>query len=319
VPSTFVHFIDVDQGNMVLIEATNGEVLLYDCNVTDANEARVLGYLEHVLGKRSDLGSRRIDHFVASHRDADHIRGINKIHRAIGIKTVWDNDRPYGTVDCAEYEEYMRMRLSVPHGTVLPGEYTFGLTKIRVLSSGSNHISDDGNAQSIVLKVEHRLPSYSALLTGDSDVESWQWIVRQHAHAPSLLKCEILMAGHHGSWTFFECDDPSMYYKGHVDVISPAVAVVSVGSNVYGHPDPDSLIHYAHHCRGAICGTRLRRTDLHGTMRLELADRWTWTLTSHMDVFTPRYRPSLLPPPRLRSFGERVLAIDQARVLEDLF
>ena len=48
--STFVHFVDVGQGNMVLIQASSGENFLFDCNVTLENETRVLVQSgEHVV------------------------------------------------------------------------------------------------------------------------------------------------------------------------------------------------------------------------------------------------------------------------------
>ena len=43
--STSLHFVDVGQGNMTLILLPNGQVLLYDCNVTNDNADSVLGYL----------------------------------------------------------------------------------------------------------------------------------------------------------------------------------------------------------------------------------------------------------------------------------
>jgi beta-lactamase superfamily II metal-dependent hydrolase len=70
---TVVHFLNVGQGNMTLLKLANGRVFLYDCNVTNDNEADVLGYLAEHIGEGS-----RIDVFVCSHRDADHMRGIKK-------------------------------------------------------------------------------------------------------------------------------------------------------------------------------------------------------------------------------------------------
>jgi competence protein ComEC len=73
--TTTVHLINVGQGNMTLVRAADGTTLLYDCNVTDENEQRVLSYLFNALGSGAP-----IDYFVNSHRDADHMRGVKKIH-----------------------------------------------------------------------------------------------------------------------------------------------------------------------------------------------------------------------------------------------
>src|SRR5262249_53711027 len=93
------HFIDVGQGNMTLVEMPDGTIFLYDCNVTDENAERVLGYLS------ASLRGRRF-FFVNSHREADHMRGIKRVDRMSPIAMVCDNGEPGGTTDCAEYNEY---------------------------------------------------------------------------------------------------------------------------------------------------------------------------------------------------------------------
>jgi len=44
-----VQFIDVGQGNMTLLQMPDGTNILYDCNVTEENEDRVLAYLDAQL------------------------------------------------------------------------------------------------------------------------------------------------------------------------------------------------------------------------------------------------------------------------------
>lgn len=46
---TTIHFIDVGQGNMVFIETSNGEYYIYDCNITNDNENRVLNYIAGII------------------------------------------------------------------------------------------------------------------------------------------------------------------------------------------------------------------------------------------------------------------------------
>ncbi len=86
---------------MTLLQLANGAVILYDCNVTDENRTRILGYLKKVLG------SRGIDIFANSHRDADHMRGVRQIHNAFPIAKMWDSGVTGGTPDSTEYREYI--------------------------------------------------------------------------------------------------------------------------------------------------------------------------------------------------------------------
>ena len=39
--TTLIDIMDVGQGNMVLLQLDDGQIYLYDCNVTDDNEERV--------------------------------------------------------------------------------------------------------------------------------------------------------------------------------------------------------------------------------------------------------------------------------------
>src|SRR5438132_1233839 len=102
-----VDFIDVGQGNMVLLQLSDGTVMLYDCNVTEDNENRVLSHMAKAVP-----GSK-IDIFVNSHRDADHMRGVRRVHRAFPIQRIWDSGVTGTTPDSTEYREYMTLRNQV--------------------------------------------------------------------------------------------------------------------------------------------------------------------------------------------------------------
>ena len=81
--ATIIHFIDVGQGNMVLIEPSNGSKFIFDCNITNDNEARVLAYVRSKIGKGT-----RLKAFICSHRDADHMRGVKKLHKEFPIDKI---------------------------------------------------------------------------------------------------------------------------------------------------------------------------------------------------------------------------------------
>jgi len=275
---TVIHFIDVGQGNMTLCQLADGTVLLYDCNVTDENEDQVLGYLEATLGRR-----KRIDIFANSHRDADHMRGVAKIHALHPIAKVWDSGVTGTTPASTEYREYMALRRSLPTVELeRQKRWTFGRSVVRVMNSKNERLPDDANAQSVVLKVEHRNDQGaavgSALLAGDTDAQTWRYsILRDYSAAD--LSSDILLASHHGSLSFF--DDPAddrNYFTDHLEAIAPAMTVISVGDNAHGHPDPKALAFYEKYSTGSNKGNKLARTDQSGTKILTLADAGGWTL-----------------------------------------
>jgi competence protein ComEC len=285
--ATEVHYIDCGQGNMVLIDAANGKTFLCDCNVTEDNEDRVIAYLKHVLR------GRRISVFICTHRDADHMRGINRVHRAVGIDAVWDCGLPGGNPSSPEGEEYMRMRRAVPNAVLRGGTTgTYAATRLHVLSAADDGLPDDCNAQSIVLKVEQiGNPRGTAILTGDSDVRTWKRILERYRYTDTLSS-EILLGSHHGSWSFFDINRHGYHYPDHMRAISPAMTILSVGPNVHDHPHPQAVLQYEYYSRGSRAGARVWRTDHHGTMRLDLHERDGWTLSPNQDVYVP-----MLPPP----------------------
>lgn len=287
--NTRVHVINVGQGNMVLIEAADGRVILCDCNVTNQNARRVLAYLMDVLRGRT------IYAFINTHRDADHMRGVNRIHRAVGIERIWDSGLAGGNIFSAEYAEYMRMRRTVSSQTLGALTYTdFGATRVCVLSAKSGGSVRDCNAQSIVLKIEHGYPQNSVMLTGDSDVGTWRIIL--NCLRADFLSTEILLASHHGSWSFFDSALKGFHYAAHIRAINPAMTVVSVGPNVHDHPDLTAMMLYERYSRGSAEGHRVWRTDRDGTMLLELQDYGPWVLSRWQDAQFNNDLPWALPP-----------------------
>lgn len=269
--STVIHFIDVGQGNMVFIKTADGRFYLCDCNVTNDNEDEVLDYLANVIGWGTSISA-----FICTHRDADHMRGVNKINQYFPIQSVWDSGYPGTTTNSPEYTNYMNLRRSV--GAQVKKKFTrqdFGRTRFRYLSAMDDRLENNANAQGLVIKVEHWNSNNiggSVLLTGDCDAETWRYGILKD-YSESDVKSSILMAGHHGSITFF--DDPAdtkNYYTEHMSAIDPAMTIVSVGANAHGHPDKKAIELYKKYSRGSDKGNKIYTTLEKGTMKLTLKD-----------------------------------------------
>jgi len=269
--NTVIHFLDVGQGNMVLLEATNGNFYLCDCNVTNDNENSVLSYLADVIGSGSTLSA-----FICTHRDADHMRGIKKVHEYFPVGAIWDSGHPGTTTNSSEYREYMDLRRAV--GSVEQKKLTrqdLGNTRLRYLSAKDDRLANNANAQGLVIKVEHRhgdTCGSSTILTGDCDAETWRYGIMKDYQA-SEMSASILMGAHHGSITFF--DDPAdsqNYYTDHIKAIKPAMTIISVGDNTHGHPDKKALELYEMYSTGSNNGNKVFTTQEKGNMKLTLKD-----------------------------------------------
>ena len=277
--ATIIHFVDVGQGNMVLIETDDGRKLVFDCNVKEDNEARVLNYIAEQIGEGNALHA-----FICSHRDADHVRGVKKLHARFPIQEVWDSDYPGTTTDSAEYREYMELRRRVGSNEIKKQtRKDFGRTRLRYMSAKDERLPDNANAQGIVIKAEQRDGGMnrvlgSAMLPADSDAATWRYGIMVDYGVPDVSS-DILMAAHHGSISFF--DDPrddGHYYTKHLVAIAPAMTIISVGPNSHGHPNKNALQFYRKDSTGSDKGNKVHRTDEKGTMKLTLKSEGGWNL-----------------------------------------
>lgn len=277
--STEIHFVDIGQGNMVLIKADDGTRFVFDCNITSENQTRVLSYAAKVFGKGNSLKA-----FICSHRDADHIRGVAKLHAQNPIQKVWDTGYPGTSTDTPEYKEYMNLRGTVGHRVIdRKKREDFGRTRLRYMSDADERLPQNANAQGIVIKVEHRdhardICLSSGMLPGDSDAETWRDGILKD-YSKDDLHSSILMAAHHGSDSFFDIPSSTHWYLSHLRAISPAMVIVSVGPNTHGHPDKKALEFYEENTSGSDNGTKIARTDKKGTMKLVLKDEGGWLLS----------------------------------------
>ena len=256
---------------MVLLEATNGKFYLCDCNVTNDNEDSLLKYLGHVIGWGTPISA-----FICTHRDADHMRGIKKVHEYFPVESIWDSGHPGTTTNSSEYREYMELRRGV--GFKEKKKQTredLGMTRLRYLSAKDERLEKNANAQGLVIKVEHWNSSScgsSTILTGDCDAETWRCGIMKD-YSASDVSASILMGAHHGSISFF--DDPAdtqHYYTAHVQAISPAMTIISVGDNAHGHPDKKAIGLYEKYSTGSKSGNKVFTTQDKGTMKLTLKD-----------------------------------------------
>lgn len=254
------HFLDVGQGNMVLLIMPDGFVVVYDCNITNENEASVFAYLKRVM-PRNNIGV-----FINSHRDADHMRGIKKLHAQYPIGTLYDSGVSANT-GTKEYEEYMALRRILACYEVSNGMYIKTYPFVRILN-GKREGLDDPNSQSIVVHVDHL--GSSLLLAGDTDVDTWVNYINKESK--DTIKSLVLFASHHGSLTFFNNDPAYKDYVAHLADINPAITIISVSEdNPHGHPDETALRYYELYSYGTVDGTmKIFRTDTHRNMKIEL-------------------------------------------------
>lgn len=212
-------FIDVGQGDSILLKTPAGKFILIDgggSDFSDPGSRKVLPYLYY-------RGVRQLFLAINTHPDTDHLQGLETVLKEIPVRYIGI------PVSLAEVEDYQNLKKIAADRQAqvifLSGgdEIKTGeKLQIKVLHPPSGGY-DDVNDQSLVLDVGYA--GFSALLTGDIGYKPMQELVNQK----QLFPVTVLKIPHHGSKNSLL---PSFY-----DETRAYWAVISAGeNNLFGHP-----------------------------------------------------------------------------------
>ncbi|MGI6502698.1 MAG: MBL fold metallo-hydrolase [Candidatus Methanoculleus thermohydrogenotrophicum] len=254
-----VHFIDVGQGDSILVEFRDKTMLI------DAGERqmgkRVVEYLQAQEIERLDV-------VVATHAHSDHIGGLRDVISVFPVGRFVDAGQPHPT---ATYENLLAQveELEIPYTAAVRGQ-TIVLDpdlEILVENPGPQPLGDI-NEDSVVLKMTYGGVSY--LLMGDAGRSAEESM----AEAGLDLNADVLKVGHHASRHASSAE--------FLDAVSPAISVIFVGEgNDYGHPHEEALE------RLKATGSRIYRTDRDGTIVVATDGRALAVTTSGKPSVTP--------------------------------
>ncbi len=232
-----VSFLDVGQGDGILLETPEGAMLI-DAGPPEA----------HVEGQLRRMGIHTLAALVTTHAHRDHVGGGADVLRGLTVGRVIDPMQEGVGFDERELRRTARVR-HVPLVAARVGRsYALGRLRVRVLwPDRAGPPDEDPHVHGTVL-----LASYGAidlLLTGDSESAVTRSL--------PLRRVEVLKVAHHGS-----ADDG---LADELRILRPRVAVISVGAhNDYGHPRAETLAALREQR-----GVTVYRTDEQGRIVLE--------------------------------------------------
>lgn len=214
-----VSFLDVGQGDAILIEGPTGIELLVD----GGRDRSVLRELPRVMGPLD----RSIDMVLATHPDADHIGGLPDVLARYRVSLVLmpargtDSPQAERFADAIAREPNASGRVALSGLRIHLGDGAYA----DVLYPDENAATlRETNDASVMLRVVYGETEF--LLTGDAPTWAEERVVRAYGEG---LKSDVLKAGHHGSRT--STGDALLA------AADPAYVVVSAGrDNPYGHP-----------------------------------------------------------------------------------
>ena len=212
-----VHFLDVGQGNAILVQS-GGQNLLYDGG--DQNHAdEVVSYLQQ-------QNVQTIDYMISSHYDEDHLGGLIPCLNTFEVSNVLGSDYVHTSNLFNTFMNTATANAIIVQYPSVGDTFDFGTGSFTVLAPSG--ISQNSNDNSLVIKLENG--SNSFIFTGDAEETSEQDMISTGMN----LDCDVLSIGHHGSassttWDFLEAT-------------SPSYAVISCGvNNQYNHPSAETM------------------------------------------------------------------------------
>lgn len=215
------HFIDVGQGDSSLIITPKGKTILIDAG-DEAHAKKVLSYVR-------EQGIEKLDLVIATHPDADHIGGMDKVIKNFVIDVFAMPDVSAKTNQYKQIQRELKAkkmkatRLYQGDEVQIDDDIDF-----EILSPVKGKKYDDTNEYSIVAKIVYKDTSF--ILMGDATMENEVDIIN---NVPDI-DIDVLKLGHHGSST-----SSSDYF---ITKTSPKIAIISCGkNNKYGHPHQEVM------------------------------------------------------------------------------
>ena len=260
-PATLrVTFLDVGQGDAILIETPAGHRILVDGGPSGAR-------LSQALGGALPSDTRRFDLVVLTHGQDDHVAGLVSLVERYDVAHVLASPLDGTSAAYAAWVEALAVR-SIPIEEAVAGQWLdLGKgTRLEVLGPPVTLLRgtvDDLNNNSVVLRLVHGQVSF--LLTGDIAAAGEEALLAQ----PEELRSTVLKVAHHGS---DGSTTPAL-----LEAVRPAVAVITAGAeNSFGHPSPTTRLR--------LSGVPLLRTDTNGQVRLVTDGRRLWSDVEEDDV-----------------------------------
>ena len=237
-------FLDVGQGDGILVRTASGENYLFDCG--SSSRSRLGRYV--LLPCLRYYGIQTLDAVILSHPDADHVNGFLELlsmGRECGIEVK--------QLVLPEISETGKFEMMSQLTAFMPeGNWNWEIP-ISFLSAGESWQCDraefvclqpekgsqltDSNAYSIcvygIFLQNNGEKEFDFLLTGDVEGAGEAALLAE-LESRGIQNISVLKVAHHGS--------KNSTVKGLLEQLSPALSVISCGkNNRYGHPHEELL------------------------------------------------------------------------------
>ena len=216
-----IHFIDVGQGDAILIQVNNQNMLI-DSGPKES-QSNLLNYL-------SSLKIEKLDYIIATHPHEDHIGNMYSVIKQYDIGEFY---APKITHTSKSFERMVESLIAKNKKINVFDINTKSIslgdkTNLYIYSPEPKDYGNNLNLYSAVFKITYGNTSF--LFTGDAEKVNEEDILRNN----NSIKSDVLKIAHHGSST----STSTSFYEA----VNPEVAIISVGKdNSYNHPNTKTL------------------------------------------------------------------------------
>lgn len=248
-----VIFLDVGQGDSILIKTPNKQNILID----GGPDNKVL----YGLGKNIPFYRRKIDLMILTHSDFDHITGLIEVLKRYKVKEIFYNGLYDNSPEFQEWLKTIKEKNISLEAIMADKEINLGNNLILkdIFPFESSIVDSNNNNTSLVNKLIYKKISF--LFTGDLEEEGEAELINKKED----LKNDVLKIGHHGS--------KNSTSQNFLEKVLPKYAIISVGKNKFGHPSLRIL------SRLKRLGVNILRTDINGEIRMESDGNGLWIKT----------------------------------------
>ena len=244
-----VNMIDVSQGDSILITTTHGNNILIDGGGSensdyDIGEKILVPYL-------LDNTNGVIDAIIISHFHEDHAEGIISVLNELNVNRIIIGSQPCNSyfynevLRIAKYKNIQLLSVAENDRMIIDDvKLSFLYPSKRI------NIQNDMNNNSLIVRAD--IYDTSILFTGDAEYLEEQKILNN-----SLIDCDVLKVGHHGSNTSSSDE--------FLSKVTPNICLISCGvDNKFKHPHIEALN------RLNAYTNKIYRTDLNGEIQLKI-------------------------------------------------
>ncbi len=240
--SLVIHFLDVGYGDAIVLRLPEEKTVLVDGGSPEEGQ-KVFTTLQR-------MGIKQLDYLVITHFHKDHAGGLYPILNAF-LPSVSSDQSKYILIPLLPEivePEVKQVRDEVKrrgYRILSRGEMIEASPSVHLEVLHPKTLRGDPNEDSLVIKVIHQRITF--LLAGDVGLQAQTELLQEYG---SQLKADLIKIPHHAGEAVVD----------FIQAVRPQEAILSVGPNPYGSPNPEVLTMYRK------AGARIHRTDEVGTI-----------------------------------------------------